>query len=51
MALGQKKNQIFEAHDTLELSEKTQASLDAVKANPTDAVKSMELGICLKHQM
>ncbi len=47
---GTKANQIFALRDELTPSEETLKAMDALKADPTDPEKYMQLGLCLRRQ-
>lgn len=49
--IASKANEIFESREPLTPSEETQRALEAVKADPENPEKYMELGLCLRRQM
>ena len=49
--IASKANEIFEAREPLTPSDETAKALEAVKADPTNPDKYMQLGLCLRRQM
>lgn len=49
--IASKANEIFAARETLTPSEETAKAIEAVKADPANPDKYMELGLCLRRQM